>query len=103
MNIKYLTTGLLNIFLGLVEGFLAIRFILKLFGANAANGFVSWIYEMSGALLDPFREIFPTKVFQSTFVIEFSTIFAMVVYAIIAVLVVALLDVVMSPGKTSSK
>jgi hypothetical protein len=74
---------------------------LKLFGANADNGFVNWLYEMSGVLLDPFRGVFPTTVFKNTFVFEFSTLFAMVIYAIVAILILALLDLV--AGTVSKK
>lgn len=94
MNIRYLTNNLIYGLFSLVEGFLALRFILKLFGANADNGFVSWLYEMSGVLLDPFRGIFPATVYKNSFVVEFSTLFAMVIYAIIAILIFALLDLV---------
>ncbi len=103
MNIKYLTSNLLNAFFVLVESFLAVRFILKLFGANAANGFVNWVYEMSGSLLEPFREIFPTKVFHNTFVLEFSTIFAMVAYSIAALLIISFLDIITSSATIKTK
>lgn len=91
MNIKYLTMSLLNFVLAVFESFLALRFLLKLFGANPSNGFVNWVYEMSGVLLEPFRGIFPAKVFENTYVLEFSTLFAMLIYAIAAILLVELL------------
>lgn len=94
MKIRYLTNNLIYGLFSLVEGFLGLRFILKLFGANPDNGFVSWLYEMSGVLLDPFRGIFPTTVYKNSFVVEFSTLFAMVIYAIVAILILALLDLV---------
>jgi len=95
MQIRNLTGYLLNLFFALVEGFLAIRFMLKLFGANASNDFVSWWYEMSDVLLSPFRGIFPAKVFENTYVLEFSTLFAMLMYAFAAIVFVYLLDVLL--------
>lgn len=89
---RYLINRLIYVFLALVELFLGLRLILKLFGANASNGLVNWIYEMSGVLLDPFRGIFPAPVFQSTYVLELSTIFAMIIYAILAMLLVYIVD-----------
>jgi len=80
-----LTKGIYGEF-GLAELFLGVRFILKLFGANAGNCFVNWIYETSSTVLDPFRGIFPTQVFKGLFVIEFSTRFAIIIYALIAML-----------------
>jgi len=103
MNIRSFATGLVNVFTGLVEGFLGFRFLLKLFGANAENGFVSWIYDMSAVLLEPFRGIFPAQVFENRYVLEFSTLFAMLVYAIIALLLVALIDAVSGGAKSVKK
>ena len=82
---------------GLVEIILGLRFILKIFGADANNAFVMWVYETSGAVLDPFRGIFPTQVFSSTFVVEFSTLFAMIIYALVAMLLVYLIDLITRP------
>jgi len=92
MNIKHLTNSLLNLLFVLVESFLAFRFILKLFGADASNGFVSWIYEMSSVLLEPFAGIFPARVFENAYVLEFSTLFAMLIYAVIAILLGELIN-----------
>lgn len=94
MNVRYAAVNLLNFFTGVVEGFLGLRFILKLFGANAANGFVNWIYEMSGVLLEPFRGIFPARVFENQYVFEFTTLFAMLMYAIVALLLMWLIRAV---------
>lgn len=94
MQIRYFAINLVNVFFGLVEGILGLRFFLKLFGANPNNGFVDWVYEMSGVLLEPFRGIFPAKVFENQYVLEFSTLFAMLVYALIALLIIALINAV---------
>lgn len=85
-SFKYIAINLLNLFLASVEVILGLRFVLKLFGANATNGFVGWVYEMSGVLLEPFRGIFSTQVFENQYVLEFSTLFAMLIYAIIGML-----------------
>lgn len=103
MNIRYFTTSLLSIFIGLVQLFLGLRFILKLFGANAENAFVNWVYEMSGVLLEPFRGIFPIRVYENAYIFEFSTLFAMLMYAILAALLLALLDFLTTPLKKKSK
>jgi uncharacterized protein YggT (Ycf19 family) len=103
MNIKYLTINLTDFFVGLVELFLGFRFVLKLFGANSTNGFVSWVYDMSSTLLEPFRSVFPTKVFENTYVLEFSTIFAMLIYAILGMLLLALIDAITGPDVVTKK
>jgi len=102
-NIRYVVNSFLYFFFVLVEGFLGLRFVLKLFGASSANGFVSWIYEMSDVLLQPFRDIFPIKVFENTYVLEFSTLFAMLMYAVGALLLLAVIDFFAMPKSTSTK
>lgn len=94
---RYILTKLIYGAFGLAELFLGLRFILKLFGANAGNDFVNWVYETSGAILDPFRGIFPTQVFKSAFVVEFSTIFAMIIYALIAMVLVYVIELITHP------
>jgi uncharacterized protein YggT (Ycf19 family) len=92
MRIKDIAVNLLNVFLVAVEAILGLRFVLRLFGANANNDFVNWVYEMSGVLLEPFRGIFSSRVFENQYVLEFSTLFAMLVYAIVGMLLMWLID-----------
>ncbi len=87
-----LVQGLTNIFIGIVEVFLGLRFIFRLFGANPANDLVSWLYDVSGQLLEPFRGIFPTEAIQPGYVLEFSTLFAMVAYGLLGFLILTLVD-----------
>lgn len=94
MDVRYVATNLLNFFTAVVESILGLRFLLKLFGANANNGFVDWVYEMSAVLLEPFRGIFPAKVFENQYVFEFSTLFAMLMYAIVALLLMWLITAI---------
>jgi hypothetical protein len=101
MRLRLLAENLLNAFIMVVEGFLGLRFLLKLFGANSANGFVSWVYDMSGVLLEPFRGIFPAKVFENQYVLEFSTLFAMMVYAILGLILLAVIDAVTASDTTT--
>jgi len=101
MRLRYVAVNLLNFFVTVVEGFLGLRFLLKLFGANAGNGFVSWIYDMSNGLLDPFRGIFPTKVLENRYVVEFSTLFAMLMYAVIGLVILAIINAVTAPRFTT--
>ncbi len=87
--------------LAVVGILLGLRFVLKLLGANASNGFVNWIYENSGEILGPFRNIFPAANLDG-FVIEFSTIFALVVYGIIGMLAFYLIDI-LTPSNSGKK
>ena len=72
---------------GLVAILLALRMILKLLGANTANGFVSFIYSITGALSGPFDSIFGVKTAEAgntQSVFEPSILVAIVVYGLIA-------------------
>lgn len=91
-NPRDLTLKAAHIFVTVVSVALGLRFILKLFGADASNGFVSWVYEMSDVLLAPFRGIFPAHVFENQYVLEFSTLFAIVVYMVFGLFVMMLVD-----------
>lgn len=66
-----------------IEILIAIRFALVLFGANAAAGFVSMIYGVSGIFMAPFVAIFGVqRLAGATF--EWSALVAIVVYALAA-------------------
>lgn len=80
---------------GLVAILLVIRFVLKLAGANSANGFVSFIYSVTGFLSAPFDTIFNTSTTTHgsvTSVFEPSILVAIIVYALIAWGIVKLLS-----------
>jgi len=78
---------------GLVELLLLFRFVLKLLAANPTASFVAWIYENSLPLLQPFLFAFPASSIQGGHVIEFTTLFAIFVYAFASYLIQELLFV----------
>ena len=80
-----------NFLAALVFTLLGLRFVLRLFGANSANSFVSWIYDMSQPILQPFENIFPSVRVEDGFVVELSTLFAMLIYGILAGLLLNLI------------
>lgn len=81
----------INVILSIVELFLGLRLILKLFGASVGAPFVRWIYNTSDSLLQPFRGMFPSPNLDDFIIIEFSTMFAMIAYALLAWVLVELL------------
>lgn len=81
-----------NFVFGLFMSLLGLRLILRLFAANSANEFVSWVYDTSRPLIEPFETVFPTTQVGDGFVIEISTLFALVVYGIAAMLVMNFLE-----------
>ncbi len=69
--------------LALIEFVLALRFILMLLGASANAPFVAWFYHLTDAIIAPFQGAFPTYAIGG-FIIDFSSLFAMIGYGIIA-------------------
>ena len=100
VNPKELTLNLGSVFVIAGEVVLALRFVLRLFGANSGNDFVSWVVEMSNPLLAPFRGIFPGAVFENQYVLEFSTLFAMLVYMVFGLFVMMVVER-LAPGRAS--
>lgn len=80
--INYATSG--------IELLLGLRFFLRLAGANAANGFVAFVYQFADLFLAPFKNIFPRSVIEGS-VFEWSTLFAMAIYGILGYALVQLI------------
>ncbi len=73
--------------LGFIEILIGFRFVLKIFGANPANGFVEFIYNATGLLTVPFDTIFGVTratAGETHSVFEPSILVAAVIYALIA-------------------
>lgn len=79
--------------LGTIEVVLAFRVILKLLGANPQSGFTSFIYAISNPFALPFAGILRVTA-VSEVVLEWSTLVAMAVYAIVAYGIVSLFQLV---------
>ena len=87
---------------GLIEILLAFTFVFKLLGANATNGFVSFIYALGNVFLAPFVGIFQaatTEGAETVGVFEPGILIAMAVYALVGWGIAKLINVLTS-GKT---
>ena len=83
-------------YLLVVEAILLIGFLLLLFGANPSSSFVDWAYRNLDRAMKPFRGIFaPVEIGVAgndvEAIFDTSIMFAMIVYAIIAIAVSALI------------
>jgi len=87
--------------LTVVVSVLALRFFLKLAAANEGNGFVDFIYGLSGPLVAPFEGIFSSRAAGSDGVFEPAVLFAIAVYALVAILAVALVSALAAPYEGS--
>jgi hypothetical protein len=75
-------TQLVWLFLGILEAFLAMRFVLKLIAANPANPFAVFIYGFTNLFLFPFTGLTVTPS-AGSMVLEIPTLIAMLVYGLI--------------------
>lgn len=89
---------LVSVIGGIIETLIALRFVLRLLGANPLNGFVQWVYGWSTPFVAPFAGIFGQNatvtgqgvVTRSVF--DWTALIAFIVYAIIIGLLVRLLN-----------
>jgi uncharacterized protein YggT (Ycf19 family) len=82
MRLRILTP-IIEFVVGLAELILAVRILLRLFAASPSAPFVHWVYTTSNTLLEPFRGIFPSTVINRAYVLDFTALFALLIYAII--------------------
>jgi uncharacterized protein YggT (Ycf19 family) len=87
------------IFVG-IEALIGIRVILMLIGANPANTFTAFVYQLSELFLWPFRNIVANPAFQNS-VLEITSIIAMIVYPLIGWAIVQLIWVLFYRAPTS--
>jgi len=93
---------LINVFLLIVETSLSLRFLMKFFGANSNAPFAKWLYNNTQPLLSPFVNIFPAPEIQSQFTIEFTSLFAIIIYMIIGYTIIEILEIIFSSAREST-
>ncbi len=76
-------TQLIWLLLGLLEALIALRIGLKLIGANAASPIVALIYGFTSLFLFPFEGMIASPA-SGSIVLELSSVFAMLIYGLIA-------------------
>jgi hypothetical protein len=80
-----------TVVIDIVEGFLGLRLLLKLFGASTDAPFVRWLYETTDPLIAPFSGMFPSPQLTSGLNIEFTSLFAMVFYIFVGYVITEVL------------
>ena len=76
-------TQLIWLFLGILEALIALRIGLKLIGANPESPIVALIYGLTFLFLFPFEGMVATPS-AGSIALELSSLFAMLIYALIA-------------------
>lgn len=90
--------GLIQIAFGVLEGLIGLRFMLKLMAANPANPFASLVYFVTSPFLWTFQGLTRTPSFEGI-EIEFFSLVAMVVYALLGWIIIQLMWVLFSRMK----
>jgi len=85
--------------LAIIETLLIFRFILLALGANPLNWFVGFIYNITDPLTIPFSGILP-QLIQGSLVVDWGSIIAMIVYALIAYAIVHLVQMLRPVSRT---
>lgn len=80
---------IVNVVLGIIQFLLLLRFIFKLFVVNPGTPFVAWLYGATASLVSPFARILP-DLRLGGFVVDFATLFALIVYVLIGYLILQL-------------
>lgn len=80
--------------IGVVQAFIAIRFILKLLGANPTSMFTQLIYNISWVFVFPFNGVVPDTT-SGSLTIEWFSLIAMVVYSLVGVGLAKLLSLLL--------
>ena len=91
-------TGLIQLGFGSLNGLIGLRFLLKLMAANPANPFASLIYFVTTPFLWMFQGLTYTPTFEGI-EIEFFSLVAIVVYALIGWILVQLMWILFSRMK----
>lgn len=89
----FVAATIINLVFGIILTLLALRFVLRLLGANPANDFANFVYGLSQPLVAPFFGLFRYQAELSTRNFELATLIALVVYALIAGLLTRVLFV----------
>ncbi|MDD5146874.1 MAG: YggT family protein [Candidatus Pacebacteria bacterium] len=91
--VRSLLIGFVNFILGLIILILSLRFLFRFLSVNPEVPVVAWVYDLSQNLLWPLTGLVPNLNLDSiTF--DLTALIAMFVYAIIAQLLIALINLI---------
>lgn len=96
---NFRAAAVVGFIVGVVDIFIAARFLGKLFGASSQSAFVNFIYQVSSPMVAPFKGIFGNGG-SSTNSFETASLVAIVVYAVIGWGLVVLIRIVTAPRGT---
>lgn len=91
------------LFLSVLQGLLALRFFLRLSGANPDNPFANVVYRLAAPFMAPFNTLFVSPTTETaTHIFDVNNIMAMIVYALLGALAIALVNYLQGPNAPNS-
>ena len=96
---NFRAVAIVGFIVGIVDVFIAARFLGKLLGASAQSAFVNFIYQVSSPMVAPFTGIFGNSG-SKTNTFETASLVAIVVYAVIGWGIVVLIRIATAPHGT---
>ena len=91
-------TRVVTLLFTVLEVLLLLRFVLKLFGANANQALVSGLYRITEPLVRPFQGIFPEP--SGPPALDLAALLAVAFFFLIAALIVAVVRAITAPRAT---
>ncbi len=89
-----LASSVVGFIFGVIEVLLVVRFFFRFIGASAQADIVAWVYRNSDPFVQPFVGILSNWNIGERFVLEWSTLFAIVAFALLGVIIERLLQMI---------
>jgi len=96
-------TNVIYLVLAVIEGLIAIRFVLKLLAANPHAGFSGLIDGLTAPLVAPFSGLLGNPAAGNGSQLEVTSLAAMVVYALVGWLLIRIVRLVLNRSVTQSR
>ena len=96
---NFRAAAVVGFLVGVVDIFVAARFLGKLFGASSQSAFVNFIYQVSSPMVAPFKGIFGNGG-SNTNSFETASLVALIAYAVIGWGLVMLIRIMTAPKGT---
>jgi YggT family protein len=84
----------------ILEGLLAIRFVLRVLSANPNAGFASFVYGVTAPFMAPFAGLFGTPSYAGS-VFDWNVLVAILVYALIAWVAARIVGIIAGEGRSA--
>lgn len=91
-TIRTVIVQLINLVMAVITFLIGMRVVMKVLGANPSTPIVWWVMQLSDQVVYPFQGIFTNPALDATRTLDIVALIALLAYAIIAYLVISLID-----------